>query len=50
MGTGDNPEIKDSITKLTEIRMEYLKDFCMANKIIMRGINITHIDIYKCMY
>ena len=41
--SGDNPEIKDPITKLTEIGMEYLKDFCLLNKITVRGETISEI-------
>ena len=36
MGTKDNPEIEESIAKITEIGLDYLKGFCLLNKTAMR--------------
>ena len=41
MGTKDNPDIEESIAKLTEIGLDYLKGFCLLNKTTVRGETIS---------
>ena len=43
MGKKDNPEIEESIAKLMEIGLDYLKGFCLLNKTAVRGETISKI-------